>query len=250
MSGSAPEVETANRVPETELNKTVMYTITQIEETDRRRKRVFLDGAFAFVLYQAELRKYGIAEGGELTDEAYAEITQTLLPLRAKKRAMHLLEKRPYTEKALRDKLSDGDYPEVCVDAAIDYVKSYGYINDLQYAIDHISYHLENRPKRRLETDLLKKGVDKALITEAFERCAQELSGAEACAAKSGAIQGDGNDSVPQNPERQMIEKELRKKRFDPETADYETRAKMLASLVRKGFDPELVREMLKGVSF
>lgn len=208
--------------------------ITKVEliQGGRGRAKVYLDDAFAFVLYKAELRAYAIAEGAELSDEAYAEITGVLLPKRAKKRAMLLLEKRPYTEKGLRDKLANGDYPEECIDAAIDYVKSYGYLNDLQYAVDHISYHLEDRPKRRLEADLLKKGVDKAVIAEAFAKC-----GEEAPRGKSGHA----------NPEYAMIEKELRKKRFDPETADYETRMKVLASLVRKGYDPELVRGAMKG---
>ena len=206
--------------------------ITKVEliQGGRGRAKVYLDDAFAFVLYKAELRAYAIAEGAELSDEAYAEITGVLLPKRAKKRAMLLLEKRPYTEKGLRDKLANGDYPEECIDAAIGYVKSYGYLNDLQYAVDHISYHLEDRPKRRLETDLLKKGVDKAVIAEAFAKCAEEDSPAGYA-----------------NPEQAMIEKELRKKRFDPETADYETRMKVLASLVRKGYDPELVRGAVKG---
>ena len=230
-----------------------MYHVTKIEPITggRGRARVYLDDAFAFVLYKAELRAYSITEGTELSAEAYEEITQTLLSKRAKKRAMHLLEKRPYTEKALRDKLANGDYPDACIDAAIEYVKSYGYINDLQYAMDHISYHLTDRPKRRLEIDLLKKGIDKTVIAEAFEACYAEASPEAPKPGANAGLSQKGEDSVqtaactPRELERQMIGKELRKKHYDPETADYETRRKLLASLVRKGFDPELVREVL-----
>ena len=230
-----------------------MFHVTRIEPIVRGRGRakVYLDDTFAFVLYKAELREYAITEGAELSDAAYAEITEQVLPLRAKKRAMHLLEKRPYTEKALRDKLSDGDYPDTCIDAAIDYVKSYGYINDLQYAIDHISYHLADRPRKRLEIDLLKKGIDKVLIAEAFEAC-YEAAAEDAAGAKvhdaGGVSAGMDATGNARSLECAMIEKELRKKRYDPETCDYETRAKLLASLVRKGFDAELVRDVMQSV--
>ncbi|MBR0172680.1 MAG: regulatory protein RecX [Lachnospiraceae bacterium] len=200
----------------------------------RGRARVYLDGAFAFVLYKAELREFGIAEGATLSGELYAKITEEVLPARAKKRAMRLLEKRPYTERALRDKLADGEYPAEAVDAAIAYVKSYGYVNDLQYAIDHVSYHLADRNRKRLEADLLKKGIDRELIDRAFAQCYAEEDASSDAAGSARAL------------EKQMIEKELRKKHFDPETADYETKAKLKASLVRKGFSPETVSSMVQ----
>ena len=51
--------------------------ITRVEtiQGGRGRAKVYLDDAFAFVLYKAELRAYAIAEGAELSDEAYEEIT-------------------------------------------------------------------------------------------------------------------------------------------------------------------------------
>lgn len=214
-----------------------MYTVSDVKPIagGRGRARVYLDGAFAFVLYKEELREFGLAEGASLSGEAYARITEEVLPARAKKRAMHLLEKRPYTERALREKLADGEYPAEAIDAAIGYVASYGYINDLQYAIDHISYHLEDRNRKRLEADLLKKGIDRALIGQAFAHCYAEnasASGGEAQSARA--------------LEEKMIAKELLKKRFDPETADHETKARLKASLVRKGFSPEIVSSVIK----
>ena len=213
-----------------------MYTVSVVNPIagGRGRARVYLDGAFAFILYKAELREFGIAEGATLSDEAYARITEEVLPARAKKRVMHLLEKRPYTERALRDKLADGEYPAEAVDAAIEYVKSFGYVNDLQYAIDYISYHLADRNRRRLEADLLKKGIDRALIDQALAQCYAEEDGAS------------GEGSSARALEERMIEKELRKKHFDPETADFETKAKLKASLVRKGFSPETVYSMVQ----
>ncbi|MBR0163518.1 MAG: RecX family transcriptional regulator [Lachnospiraceae bacterium] len=207
--------------------------ITRIEQIQggRGRARIFLDDAFAFVLYKKECKEYGITEGGELSGEAYASIVEELLPKRARLRAMHLLEKRPYTEKGLRDKLSDGEYPEETVSSAIDYVRSYGYIDDLRYARDHIAYHLQDRNRARLERDLMTKGVGRDVIAQAFREVLAE--------------EGYGDAQDARSLEADMIRKELRKKHFDGEQASYEERMKILAQLSRKGYSAEALREAL-----
>ena len=128
--------------------------ITRIEQIQggRGRARIFLDDAFAFVLYKKECKEYGITEGGELSGEAYASIVEELLPKRARLRAMHLLEKRPYTEKGLRD---------------------------------HIAYHLQDRNRARLERDLMTKGVGRDVIAQAFREVLAEEGYGDAQDARS-----------------------------------------------------------------
>ena len=46
---------------------------------------------------------------------------------------MHLLNDMARTESQLRDKLKLGGYPSEITEAAIAYVKSFGYINDDAY---------------------------------------------------------------------------------------------------------------------
>ena len=105
-------------------------TVTRIEELSRSRCKIYLEDSFAFVLYKGELRSYGLKEGQEITEEAYRDIMENLLPRRAKLRAMNLLKNRSYTEKQLYDKLKAGDYPEEIIEQALDYVRSYHYIDD------------------------------------------------------------------------------------------------------------------------
>ena len=87
-------------------------TVTAIREIAKSRVLVSVDETFAFVLYKGELRSYGLKEGQKITEEAYRDIMENLLPRRAKLRAMNLLKNRSYTEKQLYDKLKAGDYPE------------------------------------------------------------------------------------------------------------------------------------------
>ena len=69
-------------------------TVTAIREITKSRVLVSVDETFAFVLYKGELRSYGLKEGQEITEEAYRDIMENLLPRRAKLRAMNLLKNR------------------------------------------------------------------------------------------------------------------------------------------------------------
>ena len=129
--------------------------------------------SFAFVLYKGELRLYGVREQEELSEESYREIMQEVLPKRATLRCMNLLQSRPYTESKLRSKLKEGGYPQESVDSALAYVKSYHYVDDLQFAKDYIVNQAGKKSKRVLEQDLIARGVSRDEIEAAFAEAEQ-----------------------------------------------------------------------------
>lgn len=198
--------------------------VTKIEEMSHSRCRIYLDEGFAFVLYKGELRLYGVREGEELKEDAYRQIMEEILPKRATLRCMNLLTDRTYTEKQLREKLSQGMYPESCVDVAMDYVKSYHYVDDRSYAEDYIENQQEKKSRKMIEMDLLKKGITKDVIEEAFI-VQKEL--------------GNGPD------EEALGRQWMMKKHFDPESADYKETQRMAAFLYRKGIGSETIRKLL-----
>ena len=107
-----------------------MMTVTKIEPLSKTRYKVYLDGQFAFTLYKGELSRYHIAEESVIEDDIYDSLRLIVIK-RAKLRAMHLLSDMGRTESQLRTKLKQGGYAEDAVEAAIRYVKSFGYINVL-----------------------------------------------------------------------------------------------------------------------
>ena len=133
--------------------------VTDIVDVTKTRSRIFLDGSFAFVLYPGELRKYHIEKDKEMNDAAYSELMENVLPKRAKLRSMNLLQSREYTEKQLMDKLLQGGYPEQIAEEALEYVKSYHYIDDDRYAATYIEYHVDSKSRQRITQDLMKKGI-------------------------------------------------------------------------------------------
>ena len=198
--------------------------VTQISEVSKSRCKVYIDQEFAFVLYKGELRLYKLAEGKEITQKDYEEVMHVVLPKRAKLRAMNLLQKRSYTEKQLKDKLKDGFYPEQIMDEAIEYVKSFHYVDDLPYVIDYISCYETRKSKKKLEMDLGQKGVSKYMIEEGFRQW---------------EAQGGVQD------EMQMIQQLLEKKHYSQE-CDIKEKNRIYGFLLRKGFTVEKVQEAMK----
>lgn len=198
--------------------------ISEISELDKKRSKVFIDGDFAFVLYNGEIKEYGIRTGKELSENIYNEIKCGLLPKRAKLRAMNLLQKKDYTEMQLRNKLSEGMYPTDCVDTAIDYVKSFKYLDDSRYAYDYINYHMAQRSKNRIVFDLMNKGIPKEIIDEKLEE-----------------VYSDGGE----DNEILQIKHLLIKKKYDPDTVDYKEKQKIIAFLVRRGYGISTIKKAM-----
>ena len=142
---------------------------------------------------------------------------------KAKLRCMHLLEKRDYTEKQLRDKLRMGKLPysEEIISEAIDYVKSYHYVDDERYARNYVEQMTQRKSRRQIEQDLLQKGVDRAYIVSAFEDTEEE-------------------------DEMQLIFQWMEKKHFDRSNADQKECQKMYAFLIRKGFQSSDVSRAMR----
>ena len=187
------------------------YTITQYKKIGKGRVEICLDKSTTFWLYTSEARQFSLEEDMELPEEQYRQILYDIIGKRAIKRAMHLLEQQERTEHQLREKLMQSAYPAEAVEEAISYVKSYHYLDDMRYARTFIQFHQEERSRKRLEMDLLRRGVPKDIIAKSIE---EEFS----------------------SDEKRQIRRLLEKKHFSPDLADQKEIRKMYGFLMRRGF--------------
>lgn len=198
--------------------------VTQISGAANGRCQIYIEEKPAFVLYKGEIRRLGIREGEAVSEESLREIQEEILPGRAKRRAMNLLQSRDYTESGLREKLRGGDYPENCIEEALAYVKAYGYVDDRRYAKDFIACQMDRKSRTRIEQDLMRKGINKDTIRLVFEELEEE---------------GTKQD------EDAMIRSLLEKKKYDPKTAARQDKQRMYAFLYRRGFHAEAINRAL-----
>jgi len=199
-------------------------TVTDIREVSKAKVKIEIDGKFAFVLYKGELRIYGIRPGQEISEECYRKLMEEVLPQRAKKRAMNLLKSRSYTSFQLMNKLTAGGYSEQTAREALDYVSSFGYVDDEQYARDFIEYNMERKSRQRIMTDLMGKGISREIIQSAWEETAPKDAG---------------------ELEKEQIKNWLAKKNFLPEEASPSDIQRMTGFLFRKGFSIDAIRSVL-----
>lgn len=197
-------------------------TVTGIELYSKTKYKIFLDGKFAFLLYKGELSRFHIREGEELTEEALNKIYSDVLMKRAKLRALHLLSDMDRTENALREKLRLGLFPPEIIEKAVEYVKSFGYLNDARYAENFIRSRQGVKSRKEIRSILLQKGLTPEMIDNAFESCSDEGS------------------------EEDAVIRIMKKKKFDPENADDKEIQRMYGYLARKGFSYATVRQVIQ----
>ena len=197
--------------------------VTRIESVTKTKFKVYVDEQFAFVLYKGELSRYQLAEGKEITKEVYEQIYREVVVKRAKLRAMYLLNTMGRTELQLRQKLQQNEYPQDAVEEAVQYVKSFGYINDEEYARSFIAGRKEKKSRKELHMLLVQKGVDSEILDRVFEE------------------EYDDQDAA-----FHAIQAILIRKKYSPENADPKETQKILGYLVRKGFKYDDIRKVIQ----
>lgn len=130
--------------------------------------------------------------------------------LEAKKKAMSLLKYMDRTEWQLRDKLAAKGFSEEAVEGAVDYVKSFHYLDDYRYAVHFVEFHYEQRSRQRMRQDLYQRHVPEEYIDLALESICE-------------------NDDV-------ALQEALRKITKGETEYSYEEKQKIAGKLYRKGF--------------
>lgn len=196
--------------------------VTKIEAVTKTKFKVYLDEQFAFVLYKGELSRYRIQEESELSQETVNEIKNEVLTKRVKLRAMYLLNQMDRTEEQLQTKLKKDLYTDDLIEIAMQYVKSFGYIGDFNYAKRYVESKCNSKSKAEIKMALLQKGVSRDTVEEVLEGYYSEEN---ECAA---------------------IQKILEKKRFSSENATDLEKKKMFEYLMRKGFHYDEIRQVIQ----
>lgn len=128
----------------------------------------------------------------------------------AVRKAMNLLLCRDRSEKELRDRLMQEEFDPQSVQDAIDYVRSFGYIDDGRFAENYVASFLGKKSRRAMRSELEKRGVDEALIDRALQAVPEDESG--------------------------QIMKLLRKKAGAPHKLDDGEKRRAVGFLARRGF--------------
>ena len=148
---------------------------------------------------------------------------------RTMNRAVKLLAAKPRSVRELRERLLEKLWTDdEIVDAVIEKLKEYKYLDDEQYARDLAISKLRQKPqgKRRLQQTMSQKKLEKETVADAITEAFEKL------------------------PEEELIELEIAKRlrlKGKPETR--EDLKKFYDHLLRQGFSFDLIREKMSAVA-
>ena len=194
------------------------------EAMTKGKIRVRLDTGLTCILYRSEQRQINAYEGSSLTREQYEILVHEILGKRATKRAMHLLEKMDRTEYKLREKLSEGGYPDEAIEDAIGYVKRYHYLDDERYARNYVFLAQDRKSRKKLSIELYQRGIKKELIDRILE------------------------EEYDADEEKQICQL-LEKRGFDPKICSEKERQKLYQFLLRRGFQSSDICKVMRMIS-
>lgn len=201
--------------------------ITKIEKQNKNNKRynLYIAGEFYFGLYDDTILKFGIAPGDDLTEEKLTRIREFDEYIYGKKISFDYLSYRIRTIAEIKKKLKSKDISPVIIDKVIHHLNELGLINDEEFAKQLITEKIKNKPagKRLLQQKLFEKGISRQVSETAIEKYLTEAD------EKKMAIK----IYEKLKPKLKGLEKQ-------------KARQKIYEALSRKGFDYDIINEIIR----
>ena len=141
-----------------------------------RGKKIYVEPEYeeGIYLYPGEIKKQKLADGDAVSAETFQKLRKEYAVPRAKKRALGILVKKDCTEQELRDKLTASLNDTRSVDAALDFVKDHGYVNDENYAREYLNDKKGRKSYRQIRMELTRKGISGQILDMVFEEAGSQ----------------------------------------------------------------------------
>ena len=148
-------------------------TITKIttQKKNSSRYSIYIDGEYSFSLSDLALLEAKIAVGQELSVEEVKSLQESSELDKFYQRILNLLSLRSRSEYEIRTYLKKHNCPTDQADIILNKLSEKKYINDLAFSISWIQNRQLLRPssKTKLINELKIKGINKEIISQAFE---------------------------------------------------------------------------------
>ena len=192
-------------------------TDMQIQKRNKTRANIYIDNEFAFALEMITVMKLGLKIGAEVSTERIAEAVFDSEKSVCFDKAMSYLSRGMKTCKQMREYLAGKGYSTEVVNAVVDKLLDYKYVDDEYYARLYVEQNLATKGERRLKQELQQKGVPQRVI----EQC---------CVVES--------DLAQDNAER-LADKYMRNK-----PRDLKTLQKLQRYLLSRGYEFDVVNSI------
>uniref|UniRef100_A0A831WXI3 Regulatory protein RecX n=1 Tax=Thermorudis peleae TaxID=1382356 RepID=A0A831WXI3_9BACT len=199
-------------------------TITALADQarDPERVSVYLDGEFAFGLSRVLAARYNLYVGRSLSVDEVVALRAADEVERAVQAGLRLLAVRPRSERETRDRLKRKGFGEPAIEAAIERLRGWRYLDDAEFARLWVEHRQVTGPRGRrlLEFELRSKGIDPETVLETVEAADLDEEAAARAVASKHLSRLAGLDPVTR-------------------------RRRLTGALQRRGFDWDVIRRVL-----
>jgi regulatory protein len=198
----------------------------QVQKKDQDRCSVFLNGKFAFGLHTNIVADKGLRKGLKLSEDDCRALIQEDVYYKAMKRCLDYLAYRPRTTQEIQQRLDALKITEAIASRVKERIDELGYVDDERFAMQWAASRQRSKGfgPRRLEMELIRKGIPSALARKAAQ---------EACP-----------DDEIASQLRDQVAKAQHKYRH--EGNDHKRTQKMINFLARRGFDIGAIRDAIQ----
>ena len=203
-----------------------IITKIEIQKKNKERVNIYLDEEYAFSISAELVYKENLKVKDVVDIEKLKSVADKESYLRCKNSALKIIERSYKTEKEVIEKLQMKGYEQNHIEASIEFLKEYKFLNDDYYAEAFIKDKLNSKWSQRIKQDLIKKGIPRDKIEE-------KLEGIDKIAEKNTA-------RVLANKKLRIIQKS--------ENDTYKISGKLYRFLISKGYTYDVVKEVVKDV--
>lgn len=203
-----------------------IITKIEIQKKNKERVNIYLDEEYAFSISAELVYKENLKVKDVVDIEKLKSVADKESYLRCKNSALKIIERSYKTEKEVIEKLQMKGYEQNHIEASIEFLKEYKFLNDDYYAEAFIKDKLNSKGSQRIKQDLIKKGIPSDKIEE-------KLEGIDKIAEKNTA-------RVLANKKLRIIQKS--------ENDTYKISGKLYRFLISKGYAYDVVKEVVKDV--
>ncbi len=205
-----------------------LVTAIQAQKHTHNRVNIFIDDQFAFAIFRELLADYAIYKGKRLSIEAQQTILDADALMRAKKLVLDTLSRQTRTTQQIRQKLKEKGFQESIITQVIQRFEELHYLDDQQYARSFIEHRLNNKGygPRRIREELRRKGIQGPWVQQLLDEFQDSDAPLQAALTQA------------QKKWRQLQRETDQRKRLK----------KLNDFLLRRGFDFETVRSVLRKI--
>ncbi|MBZ0311435.1 recombination regulator RecX [Clostridium butyricum] len=203
-----------------------IITKIEIQKKNKERVNIYLDEEYAFSISAELVYKENLKVKDVVDIEKLKSVADKESYLRCKNSALKIIERSYKTEKEVIEKLQMKGYEQNHIEASIEFLKEYKFLNDDYYAEAFIKDKLNSKGSQRIKQDLIKKGIPRDKIEEKLEEI---------------------DKSAEKNTARVLANKKLRIIQKS-ENDTYKISGKLYRFLISKGYTYDVVKEVVKDV--